>query len=461
MGVCKDRCVSEFLPQVDTRPRVPLRRPTSGARLAGVCRGLSEHLRVDVKTIRILAILLGLAGGIGVVLYAFLWITIPAGDPQKLARELDPNSRLAKPLFTDDPADSQRSGRLSAWLSKVPVRDIVFGAILLTVAALLVAYRFGYHLQWSWVFSALVVSAGLVLAWGQLDSAQKGQLMWAGAGRTPMGLLRLVGGLAFVIVGVLLLIGQESGRALMLPALMAVIAVLIGAALVLAPWWLRLVNQLGEERATAALARERAEIAAHLHDSVLQTLALIQRSSDKPGEVTRLARNQERELRAWLYNERVSPGTSVADEAREIVASVENALAQDAGGDTTVSIELVVVGDATPNSDTEALLAAMAEALKNAVRHGKPPVSAYLEVRDTAYEAFVTDRGEGFDIDSIAPDRFGVRESIIGRIERRGGTVKFRNVAAGGTEVALRIPRLPESSSPDQAPTQRKNSENS
>lgn len=453
--------MSEFLPQVDPRPRVPLRRPSTGARIAGVCRGLSEHLRVDVKTIRILAILSALAGGIGLIGYVFLWITIPAGDPQKLAHELDPNSRLAKPLSAQDSTPQDRSNKVATWIKRIPIRDIVFGAILLTVAALLIAYRFGYRLEWSWVFSALVVTTGLILAWGQLDAAQKGQLMSAGTGRTPMGVLRLVGGLAFVILGVLLLISQESGRSLIMPALLAVIAVLTGAALVFAPWWLRLVNQLGEERATSALARERAEIAAHLHDSVLQTLALIQRSSDKPGEVTRLARNQERELRSWLYNERVAPGTSVADDAREIVASVENALAQDAGGETTVSIDLVVVGDTVPNTDTEALLAAMAEALKNAVRHGKPPVSAYLEVRDSAYEAFVTDRGEGFDIDTIAPDRFGVRESMLGRIERRGGTVKFRNVAAGGTEVALRIPRVQESSSPDSAATARKSTDNS
>lgn len=461
VAVWKDRIVSEFLPQVDARPRLPLRRPTSGARVAGVCRGLSLHLRIDVKPVRLVMALLALAGGIGIVLYVFLWITVPAGDPRQVAHELDPNARLAKPLVADDPPGDGPPARVYEWVRKLPLRDIAFGAVMLTIAALLIAHRLGFHLQWSWVFSVLVVTIGLILAWGQLDSAQRGQLLHAGAAKTPKGLLRLVGGLAFVIVGILLLVGQESGQSAVLPALLAVVAVLLGAGLVLAPWWLRLMNQLGEERASSALARERAEIAAHLHDSVLQTLALIQRSSDQPGEVTRLARNQERELRAWLYNERTTPGTSVADEARHIVATVEDALARAAGGGETISIELVVVGDSTPNPDTDALLAAMAEALKNAVRHGKPPVSAYLEVRDSAYEAFVTDRGDGFDLKQIAPDRFGVRESMIGRIERRGGTVKFRTVAAGGTEVAFRIPRANEDAPQPATPQQRKTSDNS
>lgn len=438
--MCQDHDV-EYLTGIDQRPRLPLRRPSRGAQIAGVCAGLAAHMRIEVRQVRILFILLAAAGGLGLVAYAFLWVCVPEGDPHELGRDLDPQARLAKPLIVDEPAAPSIRSRLLERASHMPLRDIALGLILLTVAALLVASRFGWNLEWSWVFSALVVIVGLGLAWGQLDSAQRGSLLGKSGGRTGWGGLRLVGGVGLVVIGVLLLIGQESGGGQMFSSLVAAIAVLAGVALVLAPLWLRLANQLGEERASAALARERSEIAAHLHDSVLQTLALIQRSSEQPGEVTRLARNQERELRSWLYNDRSTPGTSVADHAREVVANVENAMVLASGGDQTVSIELVVVGDATPSDDTEALLAAMAEALKNAVRHGKPPVSAYLEVRDTAFEVFVTDRGDGFELSEIAEDRFGVKESIVGRIERRGGTAKFRKMAVGGTEVALRIPR--------------------
>lgn len=430
-----------FLDYVDQRPRLPMRRPTNNAIVAGVCAGLALHLRLQVKQVRIFFILLGLAGGIGIVAYIFMWLAVPVGDPIEVARESDPNSRLSKPLIIDESATSPDQGSFVERLRSLPVRDIALGAILLGLAIVLVGTRFGWNIQWSWVFSAIVVVVGLGLAWSQLDSAQRVQILGASGGKTSASGLRLVGGLALVIIGLLLLLGQEAGSGVLLNSLLAAVAVLIGVALVLAPWWLRLVNQLGEERAASTLARERAEIAAHLHDSVLQTLALIQRSAEQPGEVTRLARNQERELRSWLYNDRTNPGTSIADEAREVVANVENAMALASGGEEMVSIELVVVGDAVPNDDTEALLAAMAEALKNAVRHGQPPVSAYLEVRDNAFEVFVTDRGQGFDLKDIAEDRFGVKESIIGRIERRGGTAKFRKMAVGGTEVSLRIPR--------------------
>lgn len=449
--LCQDRGV-DFLPGIDQRPRLPLRRPSNRAHIAGVCTGLSLHLRVDVRSIRIIFILLAASGGIGVIAYIFLWVCVPEGDPEELGRDLDPQSRLAKPLIIDEPASPSVKNRFQDRISRLPLREIVLGVILLTLAVLLIASRFGWKLEWSWVFSALVVIVGLGLAWSQLDTAQRGNLLSRSGAQKGWGGVRLVGGIGLVVIGVLLLIGQESGGSQLMSSLLAAVAVLIGVALVLAPWWLRLANQLGEERATSAMARERAEIAAHLHDSVLQTLALIQRSSEQPGEVTRLARNQERELRSWLYNDRSTPGTSVADMAREVVANVENDMVLASGGDQTVSIELVVVGDATPNDDTEALLAAMAEALKNAVRHGRPPVSAYLEVRDTAFEVFVTDRGEGFDVGEIADDRFGVKESIVGRIERRGGTAKFRKMSVGGTEVALRIPRSVSPTTSTQSP---------
>lgn len=213
----------------------------------------------------------------------------------------------------------------------------------------------------------------------------------------------------------------------------AAIAVLIGSALVLAPWWLRLVRELGDERAARARESERADIAAHLHDGVLQTLALIRRQAHDAEQVARLARAQERELREWLYDDRRTPGTSVASDLRGVVAEVEDTRA--------VAVDVVVVGDAVPDEGTDALLQATREALVNAVSHGKPPYSLYLEVTDAQIEVFVRDHGEGFDLAAVPVDRFGVRESIIGRVTRRGGTATVQSRPGRGTEVHLCLPR--------------------
>jgi signal transduction histidine kinase len=231
---------------------------------------------------------------------------------------------------------------------------------------------------------------------------------------------------------VLLLVVQGASVGDVFRSAVASLAVLAGAAIVLTPWWLRLVRVLSDER--AALAREsvRADMAAHLHDSVLQTLALIRARADQPAEVSRMARAQERELREWLYDDRSEPGTSLAAALRGVVGEVEDGRA--------VAIDAVVVGDRVPDADTEALLQATREALVNAVVHGKPPVSLYLEVAPDAVEVFVRDRGDGFDLAAVPLDRFGVRESIMGRVRRRGGTATVTSRPERGTEVHLRIP---------------------
>lgn len=416
-----------------TAARPALRRPAAGILVAGVCAGLAEHLDLPVRKVRLLTVLLGLSGGLGLIGYIFFWVTIPVADPDGEQRSplVD---RLIKPQVPGGPV-------ARPWYARFPIKDIALGALLVGLAILLVVSRFGFALEWTWVFSALVVVIGIALAWSQLDAAQRGELVNKSGGRVTTGSLRLVGGVVLVTIGALLLAGQESAGSNMLPALIAALSVLVGVGLVLAPWWLRLVNQLGLERAAKEREATRADIAAHLHDSVLQTLALIQHNAQSPGEVTRLARNQERELRQWLYNERKPDGTSLAAQARELVAQVENTMAVALDGQSSVLIDLVVVGDCPPTADTEALLAACGEALKNAVRHGKPPVSMYLEVSPEEIEAFVTDRGAGFDMDNIAKDRFGVRQSIVGRMKRRGGTAHIKQLNSGGTEVALKIGR--------------------
>lgn len=420
--------------------RLPLRRPRGGRILGGVCLGIAAHLDVPVKTVRLLVLLLALVGGAGVLAYVFLWTTVPPGDPARVAADQrDPALARLAPRPDQVPA-LDASSPLSRLLTRLPVRDILVGSVLLAGASALIASRFGVIIEWSWVLPVVVALVGTGLAWSQLDASQRGVLLSRAGGRTPNGVLRLVGGLVLALVGVLALVSQDMPSSAMLPAVVSALAVLAGAALVLAPWWLRLGRELGEERAARERANERADIAAHLHDSVLQTLALIQRSADKPGEVTRLARNQERELREWLYDDRQEEGTSLAADLRSLVADVENRMSERLGGGEAVSVDVVVVGDCPPNDATRALLQAAREATVNAVVHGRPPVSVYLEVSDASAEVFIRDRGDGFDLDAIPHDRFGVRESILGRVQRRGGTASVRSGPGGGTEVRLRVP---------------------
>ncbi|MEN5074028.1 PspC domain-containing protein [Isoptericola cucumis] len=414
----------------DLPARLPLRRPPQGRMLGGVAAGLAAHLGIPVLVVRVAFLLLVLAGGAGLVAYVFWWVTLPSGDPRAAAAAA-PNSlqRLAPRL------------RLQGPVSALPVRDIMIGATLIAGAFVLVAIRAGWDPGASWVLPVLVAVGGLALAWSQLDAAQRGRWVGrAGGGRRSTLVLRLVGGVVLVMVGVLMLVGQDAPIPVLLQAAAASLAVLAGAALMLAPWWLRLMRELGDERAARAREAERADIAAHLHDSVLQTLALIRSRADDPEAVARMARAQERELREWLYTDRTEPGTSLAAELRALVAEVEDGRA--------VEVEVVVVGDCVPTEASSALLQASREALVNAVVHGRPPVTVYLEVTDDAVEMFVRDRGDGFDMDDIATDRFGVRESILGRTRRRGGTADVTSRPGWGTEVRLRIPRDTEPAAP-------------
>jgi signal transduction histidine kinase len=214
--------------------------------------------------------------------------------------------------------------------------------------------------------------------------------------------------------------------------ILAVIVTVVGLALLTGPWWMRLVTQLSEERAERIRSQERAELAAHLHDSVLQTLALIQRNADSPREVARLARGQERELRTLLYGTRPA-GSSVADELRAAAAEVED--------DYAISVDVVAVGDAAIGPALTALVAAAREAIVNAAKHaGVDRVDVYAEITEPLVEVFVRDRGVGFDPARTPADRHGVADSIIGRMTRHGGSADVRSTPGEGTEVRLSLP---------------------
>jgi signal transduction histidine kinase len=198
-----------------------------------------------------------------------------------------------------------------------------------------------------------------------------------------------------------------------------------------APFWLALFNRLGSERVARARSEERADVAAHLHDSVLQTLALIQKRADEPADVARLARRQERELREWLADDRPDrPDERLADALRAAAAEIED--------DHGAMIEAIVVGDAQLDERANALVGATREALTNAAKFAAEggPVRLYAEIEDGSASVFVDDRGSGFDLEAIPKNRRGVRESIIGRMKRHGGKAEIRS-EAGGTEVEL------------------------
>lgn len=401
-------------------PRPPLVRPVDGRVVAGVAAGLSAHLGVPVRGVR-LGFVLGTALlGAGVLAYLLLWAVVPDGPGRRPAGDAaDPG--VAAPGRRRFVAD----GETGVWL--------VSGVVLATLGAVLLADRLGVGLPSATVVPAAAALAGGFLAWTQLDPVARSRWVAGATGGTPRGGLRLLAGVGLAVGGTLLLALAQVDAAALRPTAAAALAVLSGVGLLLAPTLLRLWRGLESERAARARETERADIAAHLHDSVLQTLALVQRRADDPAEVARLARAQERELRGWLYGTRSTSG------ATSLAAAVERAAAQ-VEDEHAVPVEVVVVGDRALDERAEALVLALREATLNAVRHARPPVRVYVEVADDAVDAYVSDRGDGFDPDQVPVDRLGVRESVVGRMARAGGAATLRRAPAGGTEVALHLP---------------------
>ncbi|QPL06666.1 PspC domain-containing protein [Actinomyces respiraculi] len=405
-------------------PRYPapaplLTEPRPGRLLAGVCAGVATHLGVSVTLVRAATALAALAGGAGVILYVLLWLLVPSADPwEEAAGRIPPTrARLASHLQT-----SSATPRLSPRLA-----TLLGGGAILAAGLLALAWRAGLLDPNSVLLPVLVSGAGAALAWSQIEAV-------VGPGRDRGAVLRLAGGVVLTTVGILLWLAADTPPRALLTGMLTGGALILGVGLVLAPVWLSANRAVAQARAAEVREAERADIAAHLHDSVLQTLTLIRRRADEPETVARLARSQERELRAWLYTDRAAQGTSAADAVRDLVGEVEDRYGAE--------IELVVVGDRLPDRDTEVVVAAAREALTNAVKHGAPPVSVYAEMSEDRLEVFVRDRGPGFGLEDAAAvpaDRHGVRESIVGRMARRGGTATIRRLSTG-TEVHLDLP---------------------
>jgi signal transduction histidine kinase len=262
--------------------------------------------------------------------------------------------------------------------------------------------------------------------------------------REPPARMRVLGrpevsrgglGVALVLAGGFAFLWASGATRPAGETVLAGLAVLIAVALIFAPSWRRLARSLAAERTERIRSQERADVGAHLHDSVLQTLALIQRSAEDPKEVAALARRQERELRGWLAGgDSREPGERLVAALDAVAAEVEAAV----GG----SIEVVAVGDCPLDECGDAVVAAAREAMLNAAKFAaEAPVSVYAEISKQRIQVFVRDRGAGFDPVAVPHERRGVRESIVGRMQRAGGRAMVRSLPGGGTEVEITIDR--------------------
>lgn len=395
-----------------------LTRPREHRAIAGVCAGLARHLGLPVAWVRFGVVALALLSGVGVVFYAWLWIFVP-DEQEAVVGAAEPVRGAAEQTRTWAIGDRLSSSAGRGW-------QVIVGIVLLVLAAALALQMTGIRLNWGLIGPAAVVLLGVALAWLQLDSLRGDATDRAGKTHRVTS---LVLGLLLVMAGILALAAGVVGAQDMWLGLVVAIVILAGVVLVAAPWVIKLWRDAAAKSSALAVQTERAEIAAHLHDSVLQTLALIQKNADNSAMVARLARAQERDLRQYLYADPTRPDGSLTDRLQDLAAAIEDNHGQ--------PIEVVTVGVAT-GPWLDPLLQASREAMLNAVRHAGP-ARVYAEAGPAAVEVFVKDRGDGFDLDTIPQDRLGIRESVIGRMERAGGTASI-STGAGGTEVRLHLP---------------------
>ncbi len=382
-----------------------MHRRSGGKIVAGVCGGIADHLGVDVFRVRVVFVVLAALAGAGVAMYGLLWFFCSTGDDVERAT----------------PRERRQAHGL-----------IVLGVIVLLANGIVASSA-----PASTLLALIVILGGAALVWREVDltgaPTRSGVVTW----------LRLAAG-AFLVVGglIVLVAAPDAALAGMNPTLLAVLGTLVGVVLLTIPLWMRMWRSLNAERAARIRNQEREEIASHLHDSVLQTLALIQKRSAQPEVVAQLARRQERELRQWLFGDQARRSQSLAAAVAAVSAEVEDAYG--------LEIETVTVGDVTPDElrdekvahGLQSLVASAREAVVNAAKHsGAEKVDVYCEVDEEQIEVFVRDRGVGFDPDAVDADRQGIAKSIRARMERVGGSARITSAPGRGTNVALTLPR--------------------
>jgi signal transduction histidine kinase/phage shock protein PspC (stress-responsive transcriptional regulator) len=396
--------------------------------VAGVLAGVANRLDVDPLLVRIGFVVVAIiTAGAALVAYLLAWIAIPKEGADEAAGRrprLTANTRVAA------------------------------GVGFLTLAVLLVFREVGIWWSDVLIWPSILAAAGASLLWRQsrtiagseaAPAASTGEVLRSEPGARPAepkpareeslkGLYRGGFGVALIAGAALIVLSATGALAGAQDAVIVALVVILALALVLAPFWWRLGRNLASERSERIRSQERAELAAHLHDSVLQTLTLVQKRAGDPREVAQLARRQERELRDWLFErDRKPAAASLATALSDAAVEVEEA--------HRVPIDVIAVGDAGVGERGAALVAAAREAMVNAAKFAPDSgeVAVYAELSNGRAQVFVRDRGAGFDPDAIPADRKGVRESIIGRMERSGGTARIRSSTESGTEVELEM----------------------
>ncbi len=408
-------------------------RRSDGRMVAGVAVALAAQFKVQPLAVRVAFSLLSAVSGFGVVLYLALWIFTPLDQtaehdedrsaPAGVAAATRSGKRLRRTF-------AQRGGDVGQLAALV-----VLGA-----GVWLLVQQTPLGISPALFFPLVLAAAGLTLVWRGADETERRRLSalspgvpWLAAvtgGGGWIAVMRILAGVAVVVAGgVVFLVGQGQFDATM-DALGGLIVVLVGIGLIAGPWFWRLWRNLESERRARIVSQERADMASHLHDSVLQTLALIQKQAHDQRAVVRLARSQERDLRGWLYSDLVDDGSSLAAALTKTAAEVEDSFG--------VSVEIVTVGDAEIDDVARAILKAAREAAVNAAKHaGVEKIDVFVEVNNDEIEVFVRDRGTGFDPDAVPEDRLGVRRSIVDRMQRHGGEASIRSAPGEGTEVRL------------------------
>lgn len=392
-------------PTLSEAPSGALVRRSDDRVIAGVCSGIAARLGVESSYIRAAYVVLTCAGGVGVIGYAIGWaLTANKVVDRVEVRPSSPHQRVGLALM--------------------------FVGLLLLLRS--VGLWFGDALVWP----ITLVAFGLAVMWDQSGRDNR-FIGWAfpglEEGARPTASRIVVGG-AIMIAGLSIFVTSVDAFRGMGLAILAVLITGGGLTMLFGPWIWRLATDLGRERSDRIRSDERSEVAAHLHDSVLQTLALIQRSDD-PRRMVTLARAQERELRSWLFER--APA-----EAQNRLSAALEAIAGRVEATYNVPVNVITAGDALLDVHVEALVGAVGEAVTNAARHsGADQISLYAETSPTSVEVWVSDQGKGFDPTSVPTDRHGIVESIAGRMRRHGGEVDITSELGEGTEVRLRLER--------------------
>ncbi|WP_036329375.1 ATP-binding protein [Microbispora sp. ATCC PTA-5024] len=377
-------------------------RPVSGRVVAGVAQGAAAQLRLDPVVLRLAFVLLTAVDGLGFVAYAALWMFTPKEE-----------------------AKGREPGREWGQLAG-------YGVLWLALAAF--GWMTGAGSGGFGAWPIAVGGIGALILWQQADPGRRQRWMSGAVKQVSTTWVRTGIGALLVAVGAIGFLAASGELAKARTGLVFTAVVVGGMLMIAAPWLASLVKELQRERTERIRQEERAEVAAHVHDSVLHTLTLIQRNAHDSREVTRLARSQERELRNWLYQPKQDADATLAAAVRRVAAEEE-----DAHG---VPIEIVCVGDCELDEGLAALLHAARQAMVNAAKYsGAPVISVYAEVESDEVTVFVRDRGKGFVLDDIPEDRMGIRQSIIGRMERNGGSARVRTEPGDGTEVMLTMKR--------------------